>query len=291
MVNANQQWDIVTSVGATALGVAAARAVETGRDDALIHDRFAEAFVRAAEPSHPLPTSPQDPAAAEGFWPSMADFLAVRSRYFDDYCAEASRSGIRQLVLLAAGLDTRPFRLDWPDGTRIFEVDQPQVLVFKDQVLAAQGARASFERHVVDTDLRDDWPGALATAGFDPSAPTAWLVEGLAPYLPAAAEQELFAEIDRLSAPGSRVGVEWVHDLAALLDEEKFRSSADLLGVDLTELWNTEPRVAADERLTGLGWAVRSEPLAEAGARYGRSFDAERAHLIGKHGRLGTARR
>lgn len=291
MVNANQQWDIVTSVGLTALGVAAARAVETGRDGALVRDRFAEPFVRAANPPQPMPTSPHDPATADGHWAWMADFLAVRSRYFDEYFAEAGRSGVRQLVLLAAGLDSRSFRLDWPAGSRVFEVDQPKVLEFKDRVLAEQGAQPASERRIVDTDLREDWTSALTAAGFDPSVPTAWLVEGLTPYLPAAAEQQLFAEIDRLSAPGSRVGVEWVHDVAAMLEEPAFRPSAELLGVDLAELWSTEPRVPADERLRGLGWAMRSETLAEAGARYGRAFDSAEGRLIGEHGRLGIAER
>lgn len=291
MANTNEQWDIVTSVGLTALGVAAARAVETGRDGALIQDHFAEAFVQAADAPRPMPTSPQDPAAAAGHWSWMADFLAVRSRYFDEYFAEAGRSGVRQVVLLAAGLDARAFRLDWPTGTRVFEVDQPKVLEFKDRVLAAQGAQPACERHVVDTDLRENWTKALTEAGFDPAAPTAWLVEGLTPYLPAAAEQQLFAEIDRLSAPGSRVGVEWVHDVAAMIDDPEFRRTSQLLGVDLNDLWNTEPRTPADERLREQGWALRAESLAEGGARYGRVFEGAEGSLIGDRGRLATAHR
>jgi len=291
VADTNEQWDIVTSVGLTALGVAAARAVETDRDGALVEDRFAEPFVRAAEPPRPMPTRADDPAAGSGAWPWMADFLAVRSRYFDEYFAEAGRSGVRQVVLLAAGLDARSFRLDWPAGTRVFEVDQPKVLEFKDRVLAEQGAQPACERHVVDTDLRENWTKALTEAGFDAAAPTAWLVEGLTPYLPAAAEEQLFAEIDRLSAPGSRVGVEWVHDIAAMMADPEFRESSRLLGVDLGDLWSDEPRTPADERLRGQGWALHAETLTEAGARYGRSFDTDEARVLGTHGRLATARR
>ena len=291
MSNANEQWDIVTSVGLTALGVAAARAIETGRDGALVRDHFAGPFVRAADPPQPMPTSPQDPATAADHWSWMADFLAVRSRYFDEYFAAASRSGIRQVVLLAAGLDARAHRLDWPAGTRVFEVDQPGVLEFKERVLAEQGAQPACERQVVDTDLRENWTKALTEAGFDPSAPTAWLVEGLTPYLPAAAEQQLFDEIDRLSAPGSQVGVEWVHDITAMVDDQAFHQSSDELGVDLRQIWSTEPRTPADERLRGLGWAVDAESLAAAGARWDRGFDASGGQLVGEHGRLATARR
>ena len=288
----NEQWDIVSSVGLTALGVASARAVETGQDNALVQDPFAEHFVRAANPPTPMPTGPQDPAAASDHWTWMADFLAVRSRYFDDYFAAAGDSGVRQVVLLAAGLDARAFRLDWPAGTRVFEVDQPKVLEFKDRVLAERGVRASCQRQVVDTDLRENWTKALTEAGFDPSQPTAWLVEGLTPYLPAAAEQQLFAEIDRLSAPGSRVGVEWVHDISAMLAAPTFQQSSTSLGVDLADLWSSEPRTPADERLRGQGWAVEAETLSQVGARHGRRFNGDdNGRLVGEHGRLAVAKR
>ena len=288
----NEQWDIVSSVGLTALGVAAARAVETGRERALVQDPFAEHFARAAAPPQPMPTGPDHPAADAEHWSWMADFLAVRSRYFDDHFAAASSAGIRQVVLLAAGLDARAFRLDWPASTRLFEVDQPRVLEFKDRVLAERDARAGCERHLVDTDLRENWTKALDEAGFDPTAPTAWLVEGLTPYLPAAAEQQLFAEIDRLSAPGSRVGVEWVHDIAAMVDDAAFRESSTRLGVDLAEIWSTEPRTPADERLRGQGWSVEAERLGQVGVRHGRPFDGSSgARLIGERGRLAVAER
>lgn len=288
----NEQWDIISSVGLTALGVASARAVETGREGALVQDPFAEPFVRAANPPAPMPTGPDHPAAGDDHWAWMADFLAVRSRYFDDYFAAAGESGVRQVVLLAAGLDARAFRLDWPAGTRVFEVDQPKVLEFKDRVLAEQGARPTCQRHVVDTDLRENWTKALLEAGFDASAPTAWLVEGLTPYLPAAAEQQLFEEIDRLSAPGSRVGVEWVDDISEMLAAPTFQESSATLGVDLGDLWSTEPRTSADERLRGQGWAVEVETLAQAGVRHGRSFDAATSgQLVGGHGRLAVAKR
>lgn len=291
VTSTNEQWDIVSSVGLTALGVAAARAIETGRGGHLVQDRFAEPFVRAANPATPMPTSHEDPAATSGHWAWMADFLAVRSRYFDEYFAAAGESGVRQVVLLAAGLDARSFRLDWPAGTHVFEVDQPKVLEFKDQVLADNAVRPTCERHVVDTDLRENWTDALLAAGFDPAAPTAWLVEGLTPYLPAAAEEQLFAEIDRFSAPGSHVGVEWVNDIGAMLDNPMFQRSSDQLGVDLRDLWSGESRTPADKRLRGQGWSLSAETVGQAGARYGRTFDAEAQQVIGDHGMLATAQR
>ena len=95
---------------------------------------------------------------------------------------------MRQIVIPAAGLDSRAYRLAWPDGTVVFELDQPQVLEFKHEVLAGSGDAPTAERREIAVDLRDDWPQALRRSGFDPSRPSAWIVEGLLVYLPAAAQ-------------------------------------------------------------------------------------------------------
>ncbi|MGH3773421.1 MAG: SAM-dependent methyltransferase [Pseudonocardiaceae bacterium] len=137
------------------------------------------------------------------FWTVMAGYIGIRSRFFDEYFRDACTTGVRQVVILAAGLDTRAFRLPWPARVELFEIDQPNVLEFKDSVLAEQGARAGCARHVVPIDLRADWPGALLRANFDPRLPTAWLAEGLLGYLPGTAVEALFAHVHRLSAVGS----------------------------------------------------------------------------------------
>jgi methyltransferase (TIGR00027 family) len=111
-------------------------------------------------------------------------------------------------VILASGLDSRAYRLDWPAGTAVYEIDQPKVLEYKAATLAAHGATPSADRHEVAIDLRQDWPAALVAAGFDPKAPTAWLAEGLLMYLPADAQDRLFTQIGDLSAPGSRIAAE-----------------------------------------------------------------------------------
>jgi len=125
----------------------------------------------------------------------------VRTRYFDDFLTAACREGCGQVVALAAGLDTRAYRLDWSPGVRLFEIDQPNVLAFKSEVLDSLGATAARTRYTVGVNLEDDWPAALREAGFDPSVPTAWLAEGLLMYLPAEAETQLYAGIHDLSAP------------------------------------------------------------------------------------------
>lgn len=85
---------------------------------------------------------------------------------------------------MAAGLDARAYRLSWPAGTVVYEVDQPEVIAFKSDALARIGAEPTAERRAVGIDLRDDWSTALRDNGFDAAAPTAWIAEGLLPYLP-----------------------------------------------------------------------------------------------------------
>jgi methyltransferase (TIGR00027 family) len=139
---------------------------------------------------------------------NMINYQAVRTHFFDGYFADATGLGIRQVVLLAAGLDSRAYRLDWPTGTTVYEIDLPKVLDYKAETLAGHGAAPTADRRAVPVDLRHDWPQALRDAGFDATRPTAWLAEGLLPFLPAAAQEAMFTSIDALSAPGSRVAVE-----------------------------------------------------------------------------------
>src|SRR6202453_574200 len=212
-------WDITTSGGSTALFVATARALEAQKPDPLAVDSYAEVFCRAVggnaadvldgkNPDHQL----KSPDWGQHF----VNFQGARTRYFDDYFRRVADAGVRQVVILAAGLDSRAYRLSWPDATTIFELDRPQVLDFKREVLTEQGATANAERREVAIDLREDWPQALRDSGFDPAAPSAWIAEGLLIYLPAAARLQLFTGVDALASSGSHVAVE---ESAALPDE------------------------------------------------------------------------
>ena len=203
-------WDITTSVGSTALFVAAARALEAQERDPLAVDPYAEVFCRAVggdwadlldgkKPDHVLETE---------FGRHFRAFQGARTRYFDNYFREAVDAGVRQIVILAAGLDSRGYRLPWPDGTVIYELDQPKVLEFKREVLTSRDDTPTAQRREVAVDLREDWPAALRDNGFDPAQPSAWLAEGLLLYLPATVQERLFLGIDALSSPGSRLAVE-----------------------------------------------------------------------------------
>lgn len=280
----NQQWDIVSGVGITALAVAVGRAIETKRDDRLVDDPYAEQLVRAADSPIPLPEGKPDESS---IWAQMTDYLGVRSRFFDAWFEQACAGGVRQVVILASGLDTRAFRLPWPSGTRVFEIDQPKVLEFKDTAL--RGENAGCERHVVPTDLREDWAGALKNAGFDTGAPTAWLAEGLLPYLPAEAEQQLLETIHGFSAPGSRLAIESINTDAALTDSSAVQQTALSMGIDLVSLMSSEHREEPMEPLEKRGWSVTTEPLRTVADRFGRELDGISGE-IADHGHMLTAR-
>lgn len=166
----------LTGVGMTALGAAALRAFESGRADRLFNDPYAPAFVAAAPGILPG-TSTADNFGESGPMGPLAEVFVhavTRTRFFDDYLLAATGAGCGQVVLVAAGLDTRAFRLAWPDGVRLFELDQPDVLAFKERVLADQAARPRCARTAVPVDLRTEWAESLVSAGFDRTVRTAW---------------------------------------------------------------------------------------------------------------------
>jgi methyltransferase (TIGR00027 family) len=186
----------------------------------------------------------------------------VQTRFFDDFFASAGDAGIRQAVIVAAGLDSRAYRLEWPDGTMIFEVDLPKVLEFKARVLSEHGAAPKARRIEVAADLRTDWSRTLETAGFDTESPSAWSVEGVLPYLTDEAQNALFTRISGLSAPGSRIAI---GALGTRLDRDQLAAlETDHPGVSMSgdvdfSALTYEPEADPAELLVAHGWAV--EPV------------------------------
>ncbi|ORA32122.1 class I SAM-dependent methyltransferase [Mycobacterium aquaticum] len=278
-------WDLASSVGATATMVAAARAIASAEPEPLINDPYAAALVRAVGVDFftklvdgDLVLDGEDSSAAE----FMTSVMAVRTKFFDDFFTSSTEAGIRQAVILASGLDARAYRLPWPDGTVVYEIDQPDVIGAKTAAMEQIGATPTAERRAVAVDLRDDWPAALRAAGFDPDLPTAWSAEGLLVYLPPEAQDRLFDNITALSAPGSRLATEYHPDIASAVRNrsqsmaERWREHG--FDVDLSELWYVGDRNSVVDYLTAGGWSVTARRRPEVFAEYGRTFpDSEDA--------------
>ncbi|GFG62769.1 putative S-adenosyl-L-methionine-dependent methyltransferase [Mycobacterium kubicae] len=283
-------WDIRTSVGATAVMVAAARAVETEQPDPLIRDPYAKLLVTNARAGVIWEAMLDQDMVAKveaidaetaATVQHMRSYQAVRTNFFDTYFRDAVADGIRQIVILASGLDSRAYRLDWPAGTTVYEIDQPQVLEFKSATLSENDVRPATDRREVPIDLRQDWPAALREAGFDPSARTAWLAEGLLMYLPAEAQDLLFTRIGELSPPGSRIAAETAGNHADERREEmreRFRKVAETLGleqtVDVQELIYHDPdRAVLADWLNSHGWRATAQNATDEMRRVGRWVD------------------
>jgi methyltransferase (TIGR00027 family) len=291
----NDSWEITESVGATALGVASSRAAETRSENPLIRDPFAQVFLDAAGDGvwnwHSTSQLPAELVESEPDLPlqmqSMVSYMACRTAFFDQFFLNATRdtrAGIRQAVILAAGLDSRAWRLRWPDGVTVYELDQPRVLEFKLSTLTEHGAEPACKRVAVPVDLRQDWPAALQQAGFDPSAPSVWSAEGLMPYLPAAAQELLFDRVHGLTVAGSRVAVEALGpkfldpEYRAKRRERMDRIRALMAEVDpqrelprTDELWYFEEREDVGDWFRRHGWDVTVTPSDKLMAGYGRS--------------------
>ncbi|MDG4663968.1 class I SAM-dependent methyltransferase [Mycobacterium sp. 236(2023)] len=278
---ADDSWDLASSVGATATMVAAGRAAASADPDPLINDPFAEPLVRAVGIEFftklldgEIDTSQFPDSSAERVQ-AMIDGMAVRTKFFDDCCAAATAAGVRQVVILASGLDARAYRLTWPAGTVVYELDQPKVIAFKTQTLSGLGAQPTATHRPVAIDLREDWPTALRDAGFDSSQPTAWLAEGLLIYLPPEAQDALFDRITALSAPGSSIATEYA---PGIIDFDATKVSAlseplreHGLDLDMPSLVYAGARSHVMEYLSGTGWTVTGAPRLELFERYGRT--------------------
>jgi methyltransferase (TIGR00027 family) len=282
----NDTWDLASSVGATATMVAAARAVASKSERPLINDPFAEPLVRAVGvdlfvklatgelTAADLDTDDGGAAAGEQ---RMSENMAVRTKFYDEFFLNATEAGVRQAVILASGLDSRAYRLPWPAGTTVYEIDQPQVIEFKSRTLAELGAQPTAYRRTVAIDLRDDWPAALRATGFDPDQPTAWSAEGLLGYLPPEAQDRLLDTVTALSAPGSRIATESLPRRDPALRErlkEHFQTVAQRwrkhgLDLDMTELVYFGDRNEAAPYLSDSGWQISGSSTRELFAANG----------------------
>ncbi len=227
MTRTDDSRDTTESVRADALSAAWSRAQENASECPLFTDPYAQLFL--------------DAAAARGEPAPDAGYSASRTKWFDEFFIAAGANGIEQVVILAAGLDTRAWRLPWVDETVVYEIDQPKVLAFKAETLRANDAQPAARYVQVAVDVDQDWPKALREAGFDDTEPAAWAAEGVLARLPAEDQDLLLELIQELSVEGSRMAV------------ESFEHSTDVT-----------------QWLTGHGWEVTATTAAELMDRYGR---------------------
>ena len=273
-------WDLANSVGATATMVAAARAAATKRPHPVVNDPFAEPLVRAVglDVFNRIASGELDfDGGDDGVGiPRMTDTFAARAKFYDDYFADATAAGVRQVVIVAAGLDSRAYRLSWPVGTTVYEVDQPEVIEFKTATLSKIGAVPAAEHRTVGIDLREDWPAALQASGFETAKPTAWLAEGvLIGFLPPEAEVRLLDYVISLSAPGSRFAA----DFGSLNDgspesQEQARIAAEGwrrqgLDLDIAALAYPGEHTDVASHLQAHGWETTTSQLTDLFAAAG----------------------
>jgi len=271
-------WDLATSVGATATMVAAARAAATRRG--IINDQFAAPLVSAVglDLFTKVAAGEMDFAdlGDDAWFRRMTDVFAARARYYDDFFTSAAEAGIRQVAIVASGLDSRAYRLPWPPGTTVYEIDQPEVIEFKTATLTKLGAAPTADLRTVGIDLRQNWPAALQAAGFEASQPTAWNAEGLMiGFLPYEAQDQLLDNITALSASASRFAGDYGtmtepsddmrEQMAAIAD--RWRDHG--LDLDVADLTYTGDHHDAAEYLQARGWdtvvATLDDLLADAG--------------------------
>lgn len=291
-------WDITESVGATAFGCAEWRAREAEQERPLFTDPYAqffldEVFARGGSSiihSHLFPWLQQNHPHILRRVLAQAAYIGSRTKWLDDFFT-ASGGDVGQAVILAAGLDTRAWRLPWNAVNAVYEIDQPEVLAFKQETLHSHDAEPATRYVAVGIDLRQDWPKALCNAGFEPNQPTAWAAEGLMPYLPAAAQDLFFERIHGLSANGSRIAVDAV--TAAFFQPEnaaRLKAFYDELRVALIQggddmpdypgLWYEEERTEVADWLQQHGWQVDAVDVHDVMASYHRTVPEEDAVSI-----------
>ncbi|MGV9801060.1 class I SAM-dependent methyltransferase [Mycobacterium sp. NPDC003449] len=256
--------------------VATSRALASRSEQPLISDPYAEPLVRAVGIDFFTRVLDGDiPEDVPDYDPHRSgEHMAVRTRFYDDFFLNAARAGVRQAVILASGLDTRAYRLGWPPGTVVYEVDLPEVIEFKTSTLAGLGAQPSATHRPVAADLRDDWPESLRRAGFNPTAPTAWSAEGLLVYLPTEAQDALFDRINTLSAPGSQLATEYVPDMSIFHDERSahLRERWKQTAVNISALVYQGERSHVPDYLGGLGWHSTARTMDDLYTANGLSY-------------------
>ena len=277
----------------TALAVAAGRAVEATRPGALVVDPFAAALVAAAQSNLDLPRVwPEDPASAPPLQQPLllaSTYIGLRTRFIDDFLQREPLTA--QTVILGAGLDTRAYRLDWPAGSRVLELDHSSVLDYKASVLEGLSVGPACELATVATDLSKPWGEAALSAGLERLQPTTWIIEGLLPYLSADAQLATLKEVVELSPAGSRAVIERAVALPATEDvQAKLRDFSAQTGLPMEELLARADPPDPVRLLESAGWHCTEHTVGDLSARYSRAISLNTADKPAKEDSNGGSR-
>jgi methyltransferase (TIGR00027 family) len=242
----------------TAWWTAAARARESRRPDRLFDDPWAGVLIG--------PHGVDDYDRAVG-GDSIHDLHAVTTRFFDDFlCRVTSTHGVRQVVLVASGLDARAFRLPLPVDTRLLELDQSHVIAYKDCILSLNHASPRCQRHTVGVNLNEPWTDHVLEAGFRPSEPAVWLIEQCLYFFDEGSARELLERITALSAPDSWIALDVVNrDM--LTSPETRHWSARMSAAGTPWKFTTDEPAAL---LAEFGWTATVVEPGAHGADFGR---------------------
>jgi methyltransferase (TIGR00027 family) len=257
----------------TALGLAASRTVESSRPDRLITDPLARTFFEDAGLNLPMRLSWPEPGEnvteTERLHLHGSRYIGLRTRFYDDLLLHAADSGLRQGVLIGAGLDTRAFRLPLPPDFHLIEIDQIALLEWKQDVIEAEGVMPTCRRSWIGADLREDWTENLPRRAFDAARPTAFIAEGLLPYLSPDQQRTLLDHVDTLATTGSQLAADQI--VGDPHDADRATILTRRSGLDMTQLLASGEN-NIDRMLGDRGWNIRETPVADLAAAYARDL-------------------
>lgn len=266
----------------TARWAAAVRAKESERPDRLFSDPLAAALA-GEEGLRALRLSERHNPRHE----ETANYLSIRIRLFDEVAQDNAARGIRQIVLPAAGMDARAYRLSWPEGTTFYELDQPELVATKERILEGQSVTRKGKRVALGADLREEWAPLLLDSGFAAAERSMWLIEGLFYYLEEPAVNHVLGEVSRLAAPGSAL-------VADLVSQSLLTSPWMQPVLKAMEERGMAWRFGTDDPV-GLfakhGWKAAVKQPGEEGARFNAQRFANRSRRLGLGGFFVVARR
>jgi methyltransferase (TIGR00027 family) len=265
------------AVARTSLLTTALRTRESRRPDRLYDDPYASALagevgIQLFDEVAAMTAKGRQTTTTTGLkLPNTLDYNAIRTRFIDDWLVSTlATGGYDQVVIAAAGMDTRAYRLTWPGPVDVYELDRAAVLDVKQAALGERPPAANVRRHPVPSDMvTDDWLADLTAAGLDPARPAVWVLEGVLYYLQPAESLAVLDGLGRFCVAGSPLICDIVNEVALTAP-----STRRLL--ELFASWGSPWLFGSDEPeslFASYGFQVAATQPGEPGADFGRWKD------------------